>query len=50
MAQATSSVTVSQQLERHYEVLTVDERRLLAARLAELALQFIALREVVVAF
>ena len=39
-----------QRPERRYEVLTGDEQRLLAMRLAELALRFIAVRDVVVAF
>ena len=39
-----------QQPECQYEVLTVDKQRLLAARLPELALLFIALRDVVVPF
>ncbi len=39
-----------QQPERQYEVLTVDEWRLLAARLAEAVLRFRALEEVVVPF
>ncbi|MEM0978650.1 MAG: hypothetical protein AAGH78_00110 [Cyanobacteria bacterium P01_H01_bin.58] len=39
-----------QQLERLYEVLIVDEQRLLAARLSEAALRSIALRDVVVPF
>ena len=39
-----------QQPERQYEVLTVDEQCLLAARLPEAALRFIALWDVVVPF
>ena len=39
-----------QQPERQYEVLIVDERRLLVARLTGLALRFVALRDVVVPF
>ena len=39
-----------QQPGRQYEVLAVDEQRLLAARLPQLALRFIALRDVVVPF
>ncbi|EKU97082.1 hypothetical protein Lepto7375DRAFT_0952 [Leptolyngbya sp. PCC 7375] len=44
------SVGHRQQPERQYEVLTVDEQRLLAVRLAEAALRFIAVRDVVVPF
>ena len=39
-----------QQPERQYEVLTMDGQRLLVARWPGLALQFIALRDVVVPF
>ena len=39
-----------QQPERQYEVLMVDEQRLLAVRLPEAALRFIALGDVMVPF
>ncbi|MDV3351436.1 hypothetical protein QGP82_22220 [Leptothoe sp. LEGE 181152] len=39
-----------QQPEQRYEMLTVDEQRLLVARWPDLALRFIAVRDVVVPF